>query len=292
MDTVIATGILRWNPTTAAAENNASKIDNSFMDMIISGIAPAQTKTVSETKSVSLEEMLKKKYPGLAYHVFDAGSRYWQTRNDYPHYLLYQENIDTEALENWAPSGLNPDMLSAGIQRNIASIPKGSKAVIIHPMVQERMNQEPEYAAEIMKRIDAWFTFDQVRNEAIIPGSTAGMSQSIAIGEDGSIVNVQASAQPKPFVSQEDGSKETSPAQNRFVRNSWYIQLWQQEQIKHSMEITKQFAVMQASQGIKTHLFEMLNSEELKSAFGDTIAGVSVEHVLKETRQAVSELKF
>ena len=49
---------------------------------------PLQAEKVSGTQSVSLEAMLKQKYPGLVYHVFDASSSFWKTRNDYPHYML------------------------------------------------------------------------------------------------------------------------------------------------------------------------------------------------------------
>ena len=54
----------------------------SFLDAVAQNNrteAPGSTETVKET---SLESMLKAKYPGLAYHVFDAGSSYWRTRND------------------------------------------------------------------------------------------------------------------------------------------------------------------------------------------------------------------
>ena len=67
-----------------------------------------RTDQTAAAEPPSLEEMLRAKYPRLSYHVFDASSGYWRTRNDYPHYLLYQQDIDTEAIENWQPTGPNP----------------------------------------------------------------------------------------------------------------------------------------------------------------------------------------
>ncbi len=72
-----------------------------------------QAEKVSETQSVSLEAMLKQKYPRLVYHVFDASSSFWKTRNDYPHYMLYQKNADVSALENWKPKGPNPEYMAS-----------------------------------------------------------------------------------------------------------------------------------------------------------------------------------
>ncbi len=96
----------------------------------------------------SLESMLKAKYPGIAYHVFDASTSYWRTRNDYPHYLLYQQDCDTKALENWRPSGENPFYGSIDGQfiapkeiHALSNVPPGSKAVVIHPDVQKRMER-------------------------------------------------------------------------------------------------------------------------------------------------------
>ena len=82
----------------------------------------------------SLEAMLKAKYPGLHYHVFDASSNYWKTRNDYPHYLLYQDGDKAkETLENWRPEGANPFYGSVDGRftapkeiRALGSVPPGS----------------------------------------------------------------------------------------------------------------------------------------------------------------------
>lgn len=165
--------------------------------------APYSFVSAKETAAInapSLENMLKAKYPGIAYHVFDASTSYWRTRNDYPHYLLYRQDCDTEALENWRPSGPNPFYGSIDGQfiapreiHALGDVPPGSKAVVIHPDVQKRMEEDPDYAYEIMAAIDNWFAYDVARNEALMPGSTAGMSQAVAIGKDGTVVNAAAS---------------------------------------------------------------------------------------------------
>jgi hypothetical protein len=113
--------------------------------------------------------MLRAKYSDLAYHIFDASSC-WKTRNDYPHYLLYQSG-DEEAkkLENWQPEGENPFYGSTGGQfiaprkiHELGKVPPGSETVVIHSDIQARMEQDPAYAREIMERTDNWFTCDAV----------------------------------------------------------------------------------------------------------------------------------
>ncbi len=150
-------------------------------------IGTTKAEQLSNVQGFSVEELLKSKYPGLVYNVGDGTSSDWRTRNDYPFEALFKENDKSASMiENWRPTGTNPKN-----QRYLAVAP-GSKAVMIHPKAQERMEQDPEFARQVMERIESWWTYDIARNEAILPGCTAGMSQAIAIGEDGEIANVLA----------------------------------------------------------------------------------------------------
>ncbi|MCI8361269.1 MAG: hypothetical protein HFE86_08055, partial [Clostridiales bacterium] len=61
-----------------------------MMDLAVRSGGQVQAGGAEALEAPSLETMLKAKYPNIHYHVFDASSGYWRTRNDYPHYLLYQ----------------------------------------------------------------------------------------------------------------------------------------------------------------------------------------------------------
>lgn len=83
-----------------------------------------------------------------------------------------------EAMENWKPTGDNPfygsidgRFIAPKEIHELSNVPPGSKAVVIHPKVQERMEQDPAYAQEIFAKIDTWFNFDVARNEAILPAA-------------------------------------------------------------------------------------------------------------------------
>ena len=269
----------------------------------VQAAASTSVAETAKTKPASLEEMLKAKYPNLVYHVFDASSNYWRGRTDYPHYLLYQQDLTEEQIseiENWRPSGPNPfygskdgRFIAPKEIKALQSVPPGSKAVVIHPKVQEKMEQDPAYAEEIYQRIEAWWAFDIARNEAMIPGITARSSMCVAIGEDGLICNAQSHSTGGGFTQSSSGSNDTSDRNvlswwdARMERHDYYMQLWQQQQLEHSMEVSSQFASLNFGQSAKTMVMQMLNDDNLKAILGDTIAGTSIEDVFESTRQHV-----
>lgn len=292
------------------SENGRSKQEKTFEQAIreAAGTEDVTLAEAAQTKPVSLEDMLKQKYPNLVYHVFDASSNYWRGRTDYPHYMLYQEDLTEEQIseiENWKPSGPNPFYGSKDGQfiapkeiKALQNVPPGSKAVIIHPKVQEKMEQDPAYAEEIYQRIEAWWAFDTARNEAMIPGITAESSMCVAIGEDGLICNAQSHSSGR-FTQSSSGSGDSgrnvlSWWDARMERHDYYMQLWQQQQLEHSMEVSSQFASLNFGQSAKATVMQMLGDDNLKAILGDTIAGVSIEDVLESTRQHVfqSPLKY
>jgi len=246
----------------------------------------------SVVEATSLETMLKSKYPGLAYHVFDASSGYWRTRNDYPHYLLYQDGDKArETLENWQPTGSNPFYGSIDGRftapkeiHALGNVPPGSKAVVIYPKVQERMEHDPAYAQEIYAKIDTWFAFDVARNEAIMPGSTWDMSQAVAIGEDGNICNACSSSCGGDITYSKSGSDdEESWWDLRMARHAEFMKMIAEKQIQRHMQASDLLSAATA----KSQLAEMMSSGNLEAIFGDKIAGVPTETVLAITQAQV-----
>ena len=251
-----------------------------------------RTDQTAAAEPPSLEEMLRAKYPRLSYHVFDASSGYWRTRNDYPHYLLYQQDIDTEAIENWQPTGPNPfygsvdgKFMASKEIHALSAIPPGSKAVVIHPAVQARMEEDPAYAREIMERIDTYFAFDVARNEAILPGSTVGMNQAIAIGEDGSIVNVQASSSGGGRITRSGDTEDDTLSwwDLRMARHAYFMELLIQGQREDALLQSTHVS----SGAAKAQLAQLLRNGNLIELLGDTIAGDSPESVLDLTVEQV-----
>ena len=263
-----------------------------IMDLSALSAGQVQTGSVEATEALSLEEMLKAKYPNLYYHVFDGSSSYWRTRNDYPHYLLYQDGDKAkETLENWQPEGANPFYGSKGGKfiapkeiHALSSVPPGSKAVVIHPKVQERMEQDPAYAQEIFAKIDAWFAFDVARNEAHMPGCTAGMSQAVAIGEDGNICNA-CSSSPGRITYSKSSKSDNEPSwwDLRMARHAEFMKLISEEQIQNHIQASGLLSAVSA----KAQLADMLKNGNLLQIFGNEIAGIPTETVLAMTQAQI-----
>lgn len=314
---ILARTILGTGPgaeISAAAARTGQTADG-FLDAVRQGMAAEEPQAAAPAAAVTLEERLRARYPGLAYHVFDGSSRYWQTRQDFPFDKLYQQDCDGAGIENWRPSGPDPGMLSAQVQRSLGRIPPGSKAVIIHPAVQKKMEEDPAYADEIYARIEAWFTFDVARNEAILPGCTVGMSQCIAIGEDGQIANVQACGDgglSRANRQQEDEGESFWEA--RLRRHRKYMQQVMADQILQKLGIIaspgplqeaelngrsyaaragatmidRQLTAVQTAQTAMLRVMEMIESGELRRELGETVAGVPVDTVLEATKNDIT----
>ena len=262
-----------------------------MMDLAVRSGGQVQAAGTEAVEAPSLETMLKAKYPNIHYHVFDASSGYWRTRNDYPHYLLYQDGDKAkETLENWQPTGANPFYGSIDGRftapkeiHALGNVPPGSKAVVIHPKVQERMEQDPAYAQEIFAKIDTWFAFDVARNEAIMPGCTAGMSQAVAIGEDGNICNACSSSPGRITYSKSGSDDEESWWDLRMARHAEFMKLAVEKQIERHIQASQ----LAASAAAKSQLASMLTGGNLREIFGSEIAGIPTETVLAITQSQV-----
>ena len=274
---------------------------NSFSGVLKSksaaSVDAAKTEETAGTEKVSLESMLKAKYPNLVYNVGDATSSAWRTRNDYPFEALFQESEKSvEQIENWSPTGANPKN-----QRYIPIAP-GSKAVMIHPKAQERMENEPEFAKEVMERIESWWAYDIARNEAISPGCTTGMSQAIAIGEDGEIANVLAGGGSDTMRSNKQKNNNDEDEYDwwteRMARHALYMQLWLEGKSDINLSSfsfmgggsfgssgfnsMNSMLAMQSGQSAEREIYSMLQNG-LKEKLGDTICGMPTDEVIQQT---------
>lgn len=255
------------------------------------------------TEKVSLESMLKEKYPNLVYNVGDATSSAWRTRNDYPFEALFQEGEkSTDQIENWKPTGSNPKN-----QRYLPIAP-GSKAVMIHPKAQERMENDPEFAQEVLERIESWWAYDIARNEAISPGCTIGMSQAIAIGEDGEIANVLACGGGDSISmnkNKNDDDDQYDWWMERMARHAMYMELLRTGRIDYSkyaflksgsvgslggsgFNSMNSMLAMQSGQSAEREIHSMLQNG-LKEKLGDTICGMPTDEVIDGTWKDIEE---
>ncbi len=272
---------------SAALENSGERGEITEFSEELSFMNYAPVNAGNKIENVSLEDMLRSRHPNLAYHVFDASTSDWRNRNDYPHYLLYQDTERAaEKVANWKPEGKNPVYSPFEAPPEIwslGSVPSNSKAVIIHPKVQERMDADPEYAKEIFNRIEAWFDFDIARNEAIMPGCSFGMCQAVAIGEDGSIVNAQASNPLSDRITTSGCTPEEAMKRLRkkIARQYYFIQLHSDAVLERRLEAQQENADFVST--AKKRLLAMMNDITFRSYLGNNITGMSIDRLFEIT---------
>ena len=287
----------RYTEQKTSGKGQVNSFSGVYESKSAASVDAARIEETTGTEKVSVESMLKAKYPNLVYNVGDATSRDWRTRNDYPFEALFQEGEkSTELIENWKPTGANPKN-----QRQLA-IPPNSKAVMIHPKAQERMENDPEFAKEVMERIESWWAYDIARNEAISPGCTTGMSQAIAIGEDGEIANVLAGGGSDTMRSNKQKNNNDEDEYDwwteRMARHALYMQLWLEGKSDINLSSfsfmgggsfgssgfssMNSMLAMQSGQSAEREIHSMLQNG-LKEKLGDTICGMPTDEVIQQT---------
>ena len=101
----------------------------------------------------TLYDKLNSIYPGIKYHVLDTSKinqNIWE-RQDYPFEKFFEEEID-ESILDWEPASQEPSMLSTNVQARLNAA-RGKFAIIIPPELEEKMDNQPELAQNIMDKI-------------------------------------------------------------------------------------------------------------------------------------------
>ncbi|MCI8805415.1 MAG: hypothetical protein HFE59_05880 [Clostridiales bacterium] len=123
------------------------------------GSGTAFKEKLSGAKEVtSFEDMWKSKFPGAYYNVMDTSKidgSLWG-RNDYPWEKYFTDNADKSLLD-WKPSGAEPAMSDPKVQARIRST-IGKKSIIVPPALEEKMNNNPQLAKEVMDRVETFIS--------------------------------------------------------------------------------------------------------------------------------------
>lgn len=246
-----------------------------------------------EVPGANLEELLRAVHPQLTYHVMDCSSKNW-IRNDFPHYKLFQQNVNKYEIEHWQPTGDEPTQANSPACHKLSQVAPGSVAVVIHPAVQEKMDADPEYAREIFNRIEAWFAFDDARNCAIraAHGDTgSGIDQrAIAIGEDGMITNALAAGGGELTFSSSGSTGRTKESwwDARLRRHDQLMRETVERQIEHKWAMSQQLSSMSLAAGAKQKVVSMMADPALRAALGDRIGGTPLDTVFDISMQHIN----
>ena len=153
-----------------------------------------------------------------------------------------------------------------------------------------------------MERIESWWAYDIARNEAISPGCTVGMSQAIAIGEDGEIANVLAGGGSDTMRSNKQKTNNEEDEYDwwmeRMARHALYMQLWLEGKSDINLSSfsfmgggsfgssgfgsMNSMLAMQSGQSAEREIYSMLQNG-LKEKLGYTICGMPTDEVIEQT---------
>ena len=173
-------------------------------------------------------------------HVGNANisSGNWQ-RNDFPFWKYFDRNTSADALNDWKPEGANPSQMRSDLQRNYNSVGSGRIAILVPESLQQKMDADPEYARQIMAKLQAWKEdYDRWDNTVAasygynVAEHQAGKSYVFDLDENGDVRNCTVTSPGRITVS----SSEFAEARKaREAKHAEYEKLAEESALKRKM---------------------------------------------------------
>ena len=82
----------------------------------------------------------------------------WESwnRNDFPIWKYFQENTSAECLNNWRGVGPEPSQVNSKVQQGLSQINNGEMVILMPKSLQKKMETNPEFAEEVLKKVQKW----------------------------------------------------------------------------------------------------------------------------------------
>ena len=82
----------------------------------------------------------------------------WESwnRNDFPIWKYFQENTSAECLNNWRGVGPEPSQVDSKVQQGLSQIGYGEMVILMPKSLQKKMEANPEFAEEVLKKVQKW----------------------------------------------------------------------------------------------------------------------------------------
>lgn len=191
----------------------------------------------------------------------DISSANWQ-RNDFPFWKYFQPDTSADALNDWRPVGENPPQTRSDLQRNYSSVGAGKIAVLIPEKLQQKMDTDPDYARQIVAKLQAWKEDYDLWDNTVaasygydVAAYQAGKSYVFHLDENGDIRNctVTGSGRITGPSKEELEQIEAEQARKRRLRVK-YIQIMEESAEKRRVQEQEALLYFQ-SQRLKQDLF-------------------------------------
>lgn len=182
-------------------------------------------------------------------HVGNANisSGNWQ-RNDFPFWKYFDKNTNANALNDWKPEGANPSQMRSDLQSNYNSVGSGRIAILVPESLQQKMDADPEYARQIMAKLQAWKEdYDRWDNTVAasygynVAEHQAGKSYVFDLDENGDVRNCTVTGPGRITVS---SSEFVEARKKREAKRAEYEKLAEESVLKRKMleqEIEEQY---------------------------------------------------
>ena len=173
-------------------------------------------------------------------HVGNANisSGNWQ-RNDFPFWKYFDKNTSADALNDWKPEGANPSQMRSDLQRNYNSVGSGRIAILVPESLQQKMDADPEYARQIMAKLQAWKEdYDRWDNTVAasygynVAEHQAGKSYVFDLDENGDVRNCTVTGPGRITVS---SSEFVEARKKREAKRAEYEKLAEKSALKRKM---------------------------------------------------------
>ena len=115
-------------------------------------------------------------------------------RNDFPIWEYFKKNTSADCLNNWRPAGSEPPQTDKNVQRGLSQIDSGKMVILMPESLQKKMEADPVFAEEVLKKVQKWKE-DYDREDNAIAASLGynpelnqlSKSYCIQLDEDGNV---------------------------------------------------------------------------------------------------------
>ncbi len=119
--------------------------------------------------------------------------KYWD-RNDFPIWEYFKKDTSAYCLNNWRPTGAEPPQTDMNVQKGLSQIDYGQMVILMPESLQRKMEADPEFAKEVLKKVQKWKE-DYDREDNAIAASLGynpelnqlSKSYCIQLDEDGNV---------------------------------------------------------------------------------------------------------
>lgn len=196
------------------------------------------SKLLSEAKikeNMTVEDMLSVAFPTCDVNMkvgeCNVPDNLWQ-RKDFPVWKYFREDVSADILNDWKPRGKEPTGKESYLQKELKAVGNGKVEVLMPESLRQKMEEDPEYAKQIVTRLQRWkLDYDRTDNAIAASygynSSQYQMSKSycLQLNENGNVENytvISGGKNGKEISTEESAAEDKLELQNRIIQNMKY----------------------------------------------------------------------